>query len=271
MTNLEGRVLRRRAAVTPPAGARSELWIMAELARRLKSPSTFSPDPETVFTELRAASAGGLADYSGIDYALLDSGAAAYWPYPAGSQGTPRLFTDAFAHSGGRAVLVPVAPTAAAVTEPAAAAAASRDPLFAGQTLALVTGRLMEHYQSGAQTRRVPALADAVPHSQLLIHPLAAAARGIDDGGPVTIANARGTVRCTAKHSTTVRIDTVFLPFHFAQEENANLLTSAAVDPISGMPEFKASSVTVTAGTAMAGTAAATAGWPASTQLEGAS
>ncbi|MBP2411487.1 assimilatory nitrate reductase catalytic subunit [Arthrobacter stackebrandtii] len=248
MTNLEGRVLRRRAAVAAPARTRPELWIMAELARRLQAPSTFSDDPEAVFTELRAASAGGLADYSGIDYALLDSGAGAYWPYPAGSTGTPRLFTDAFAHPGGRAVLVPVSPAAA---EPV------RDALFAGSTLALVTGRLLEHYQSGAQTRRVPELAGAVPRALLLIHPLAAAARGIVDGGPVTIANARGTVRCTALHSTTVRTDTVFLPFHFPGEESANLLTGDAADPVSGMPEFKASSVAVTAGWAEADLAGA--------------
>ncbi|POH74946.1 molybdopterin oxidoreductase family protein [Arthrobacter glacialis] len=237
MTNLEGRVLRRRAALTPPLGARSELWIMAELACRLNAPSVFSADPETVFTELRAASAGGLADYSGIDYALLDSGEPAYWPYPAGSTGTPRLFLDAFAHPDGRAVLTPVSPSA----DPA------RDPLFTGATLALVTGRLLEHYQSGAQTRRVAELAGAVPRAQLLIHPLAAASRGISDGGMVTVANTRGTVRCQAKHSTAIRSDTVFLPFHFAQDENANLLTSQAIDPISGMPEFKASAVTVTA------------------------
>nr|WP_272946757.1 molybdopterin oxidoreductase family protein [Arthrobacter alpinus] len=237
MTNLEGRVLRRRAAVTPPAGARSELWIMSELARRLDAPSSFSADPQTVFTELRAASAGGLADYSGIDYAMLDAGAQAYWPYPAGSAGTPRLFLEGFAHADGRAVLTPVTPSSRS----------ARDTLFTGATLAPVTGRLLEHYQSGAQTRRVQALADAAPRAELLIHPLAAQSRGILDGARVTIANGRGTVRCTATFSRAIRSDTVFLPFHFPAEENANLLTSAAVDPLSGMPEFKASSVTVTA------------------------
>lgn len=239
MTNLEGRVLRRRAALSPPAGARSELWIMSELARRLDAPSSFSSDPETVFTELRAASAGGLADYSGIDYALLDAGAEAYWPYPAGSRGTPRLFLERFAHADGRAVLTPVTPSSRS----------ARDTLFTGATLALVTGRLLEHYQSGAQTRRVQALSDAAPRAELLIHPLAAQSRGILDGARVTIANGRGTVRCTAMYSRAIRSDTVFLPFHFPAEENANLLTSAAVDPISGMPEFKACSVTVTADT----------------------
>ena len=63
-----------------------------------------------MFEELRLASAGGLADYSGIDYAMLDRGEAAYWPYPAGSTGTPRLFLDAFAHADGRAVFTPVTP-----------------------------------------------------------------------------------------------------------------------------------------------------------------
>ena len=78
-------MLRRRRALAPPAGVRSELWIMARLAEALDAPSTFSEDPETVFEELRLASAGGLADYSGINYAMLDRGEAAYWPYPAGS------------------------------------------------------------------------------------------------------------------------------------------------------------------------------------------
>ncbi|WCI09488.1 hypothetical protein PJ267_07760 [Arthrobacter sp. OVS8] len=63
-----------------------------------------------MFEELRLASQGGLADYSGIDYAMLDRGEAAYWPYPAGSTGTPRLFLDSFAHADGRAVFTPVTP-----------------------------------------------------------------------------------------------------------------------------------------------------------------
>ena len=84
MTSLEGRVIRRRKAIDPPAGVRSELWIFAELARRLESPSTFSIDPSEVFDELARASEGGIADYSGLSHALLDTGIAAHWPYPVG-------------------------------------------------------------------------------------------------------------------------------------------------------------------------------------------
>ncbi|MFF2031879.1 molybdopterin oxidoreductase family protein [Arthrobacter sp. NPDC058192] len=237
LTNLEGRVLRRRRALTPPAGARSELWIMARLAELLEAPSTYSEDPETVFEELRLASAGGLADYSGIDYAMLDRGEAAYWPFPAGGTGTPRLFLDAFAHADGKAVLTPVAPRRRRT--PAA------NPHPGAKTMTLITGRLLEHYQSGAQTRRVPELLAAQPEAKMQIHPAAAASMGITDGSFVSVANERGEVLCRAELSTDIRPETVFLPFHFPELESANRLTEAATDPISGMPEFKFNKVWV--------------------------
>src|SRR6476620_9869413 len=242
LTNLEGRVLRRRQAIQPPAGARSELWIMARLAEALEAPSTYSDDPETVFEELRLASAGGAADYSGIDYAMLDSGAAAYWPYPAGSTGTPRMFLDSFAHADGKAVMTPVAPRRrrAPIANPGRDSAAP-----AATPMTLITGRLLEHYQSGAQTRRVAELLASQPEARVQIHPAAAAAMGITDGAQVSVANERGEVVCRAELSTAIRPETVFLPFHFPELESANRLTEAATDPISGMPEFKFNKVWV--------------------------
>jgi assimilatory nitrate reductase catalytic subunit len=240
LTNLEGRVLRRRRALTPPAGARSELWIMARLAEALDAPSTYSEDPETVFEELRLASAGGLADYSGIDYAMLDRGEAAYWPYPAGSTGTPRLFQDTFAHPDGKAVMTPVTPRRRRT--PAAPPAGDGT---AAKTMTLITGRLLEHYQSGAQTRRVPELLAAQPEAKVQIHPAAAESMGITEGALVSVANERGEVECRAQLSTAIRPETVFLPFHFPELESANRLTEAATDPISGMPEFKFNTVWV--------------------------
>ncbi|BDZ56160.1 hypothetical protein GCM10025870_32330 [Agromyces marinus] len=234
MTNLEGRVIRRRRALAPPAGARDELWILHELARRLGSTARFDTDPEAVFEELRLASEGGIADYSGIDYALLDSGAEAFWPYPRGGDGTPRLFAERFHHDDGLARLVAVAPRTGARPAPSP------------DELTLVTGRLLEHYQSGAQTRRVAELLDAQPEARAALHPATAARLGIADDEPVEVGNERGTVRCRARLTTDIRTDTVFLPFHYGEEQAANLLTSDAVDPISSMPEFKANLVRVT-------------------------
>jgi assimilatory nitrate reductase catalytic subunit len=221
--------------VEPPAGVRSELWLLSELARRLQAPSSFSADPETVFEELRQASTGGPADYSGIDYGLLESGAAAYWPYPAGSAGTPRLFLVAFAHPDGRARFIPVRPGAPA------------EELHRNGSLTLTTGRLLEHYQSGTQTRRVPDLAAAQPEPRLQLHPATAQALGIADGDMTELDNGRGTVRSRAQVTADIRPDTVFLPFHYAGGQSANLLTQAATDPVSGMPEFKTSTVWVRA------------------------
>ena len=235
MTNLEGRVIRRRQAIDAPDGVRNELWIMRELARRLESPGIFSDNPSEVFGELARASEGGLADYSGIDYELLDGGAAVYWPYPVGSTGTPRMFADGFAHPDGRARIVAVSPRAAP------------EPLNLPGSITLITGRLLEHYQSGSQTRRVPELNDAKPHARAELHPTTAASIGIVDGDLVELSNPRGTVRARALVVATIRPDTVFLPFHFAGTECANVLTQDATDPISGMPEFKTTAVTVRA------------------------
>ena len=63
----------------------------------------------------------------------------------------------------------------------------------------------MEHYQSGAQTRRVAALAEAQPEARLQLHPAAAAAQGIADGDYVSISNERGVVSCRAELSTDIR------------------------------------------------------------------
>jgi assimilatory nitrate reductase catalytic subunit len=145
------------------------------------------------------------------------------------------LFLERFAHDDGRARIVAVTP---------------RTVLAPAQTqgaLTLITGRLLEHYQSGSQTRRVAELADAQPEARMQVHPATAASLGVIAEGWVELANERGTVRCRAQLSADIRPDTVFLPFHFPADQRANLLTADATDPISGMPEFKRTAVRVRA------------------------
>ena len=235
MTNLEGRVIRRRAVIDPPGEAKSELEILHELGRRLGASSSFASDPEEVFAELARASAGGAADYSGLDYSLLDGNPAAHWPYRADGHSTPRLFADRFATSDGKAVMVPVR-----ATPPV-------DPTPTGRELTMITGRLLDHYQSGTQTRRVAELQNSSPQAAAQLHPVTAAEFGIVDGARIEVESARGQLRCRAEHTTGIRPDTIFVPFHFPGEETANRLTPAVTDPISGMPEFKTCRVVVRA------------------------
>jgi assimilatory nitrate reductase catalytic subunit len=231
MTNLEGRVLRRRRAMSPPAGVRTDLEVVSGLAARL-GVSGFPAEPRAVYDELRAASAGGIADYSGISYDRLDAGEALHWPCPTPDHpGTPRLFTERFAHADGRARLVPVDHT------PSAELPDADYPLRA------TTGRVLVHYQSGAQTRRVAELSGVVPESFVEVHPDTAARAGLADGDWARVVSRRGTAQARVRCVPSMRLDTVFLPFHFGADQAANLVTNPALDPISRMPEFKVSAV----------------------------
>ena len=112
MTNLEGRVIRRRRASSPPPGPRDELTLLHDLAHRLGRGNYFSfqSGAEEVFDELRRASAGGVADYSGITYEKIERSKGVFWPCPEESHpGTPRMFTDGFPTADGRARFHPVA------------------------------------------------------------------------------------------------------------------------------------------------------------------
>ena len=98
MTNLEGRVIRRRRASLPPPGPRDELTILYDLAHRLGRSVYFDfAGAEEVFDELRRASIGGVADYSGITYEKIERVKGVFWPCPEESHpGTPRMFVDGF-------------------------------------------------------------------------------------------------------------------------------------------------------------------------------
>jgi assimilatory nitrate reductase catalytic subunit len=232
MTTLEGRVVRRRKAVEPPGEARTELWIWAELARRFGH--RLSHDAREVFDELARASAGGRADYSAISYDRLDAGEALFWPCsPAAPDGTPRLFLEGFPTPDGRARLFPVDHLGPA------------EELTADFPVHLTTGRVLQHYQSGAQTRRVAPLLAAAPLPVVELHPLLAAGHGVASGDPVRLTSARGSLVAAAEVSDDIRPDTVFVAFHWAAELSANVLTNDATDPISGMPEFKVCAVRV--------------------------
>ncbi|MFJ1512025.1 molybdopterin oxidoreductase family protein [Cellulosimicrobium funkei] len=239
MTSLEGRVIRRRRAVDAPGGARSELWILAELARRLGSPVAFPTDPAVVFDELARASAGGVADYAGLSHARLDAdeadgGPGLHWPVPSADHpGTPRMFLDRFATPDGRARLVAVDHTGPS------------DDVRPDAPLYLVTGRVLQHYQSGAQTRRVPELDRLVPEPFVEVHPVLGTRLGIDDGDRARLTTARGAVEAVVRWTDRVRPDTVFMPFHWGGESSVNRVTTDATDPVSGMPEFKVCAVDV--------------------------
>lgn len=232
MTNLEGRVILRRKVREPPPGVKTDLEILRELARRLHVPGFEFDHAEQVFDELRRATAGAKADYSGMTYAAIDREKGLFWPCPAtGHPGTPRLFAERFFHPSGRAKFEFVA------HRPAAELPDDDYPLY------FTTGRYKEHYNSGAQTRRVEALVEAKPAPLVQVHPRLARELGVVEGELLVVESRRGSVEFVVTLSADIRPDTLFAPFHWGGRQAANLLTNPALDPTSRMPEFKVCAV----------------------------
>lgn len=206
---------------------------MCELAERLGFGAQFSyPNTEAVFNELRRGTAGGKADYSGITYQRLDDEQGVFWPCPSEDHpGTPRLFAKRFFFPDGRARFHVVH------HRPAGEEPDAEYPLF------FTTGRYKEHYNSGAQTRRVDKLLDAKPEPRLQMHPRLAERLDVSDGSLVRVESRRGTVTFRVMVNGAIRPDTLFAPFHWGGRAAANVLTNPALDPTSRMPEFKVCAV----------------------------
>ncbi len=212
---------------------RGDIDVLCGLAQRLGWGNSFAFDgPCAVFEEFRKATSGGIADYAGITYDRIDREDGVFWPCPSEDHpGTPRLFAERFHHPDGRARFHAVE------HRPAGEEPDAEYPYY------LTTGRYKEHYNSGAQTRRVDALTEAKPWPRLQIHPRLARQYGLTAGACVQVESRRGKINFEVEITSAIRPDTLFAPFHWGGKQAVNLLTNPALDPISRMPEFKVAAV----------------------------
>ena len=238
ITTAEGRVVRVRQAVTPPGNARVDWEILVDLARRF---APFEKFPyacaEDIFRELRHMSKGGIVDYGGITYERIDKEYGVFWPCPTlNHPGTPRLYENGqFHHPDGKARF-----HAVEYRPPA-------EDVDAEYPIILTTGRVVSQFLSGTQTRRIGPLVKQYPGPVVEMHPRLAAKLGVVDKQPVRVVSRRGEVTLPASVVKTIRPDTVFIPYHWAEEQSANRLTIRALDPVSKIPEFKVCAVRVEA------------------------
>jgi assimilatory nitrate reductase catalytic subunit len=234
-TNVEGRVIKINKASEPPGEARRDWEIACDLARRLGRGQYFPyKTVRELYDELRLATKGGVADYYGITWEKIDAQEGVFWPCPTLEHpGSPRLYTEHFGHPDGRAKMfaIPYAPPA---EEPGG------DFPFR-----LTTGRVVYHYLSGTQTRRLGYLNAQAPEPWVEIHPRAAARLGIADGEVVRVRTPRAAMEVKALVVPTIRPDTLFIPFHYGHHQAVNQLTNPAVDPTVKIPEYKACAATV--------------------------
>ncbi len=249
VTQVEGRVIKINQAVECPGEAKRDWVIIQDLARALGRPHGFTfENPRAIFEELRVASKGGVADYSGITYEKIERQMGVFWPCyshdPATGaptpdhSGTPRLFEPGSYN--------PVAKGAGPFYFPDGKArfnvADYRDPVDDASPdypLFLTTGRVVSQFLSGAQTRRIGPLVKQYPEPRIELHPRLAEKLGIADGDWTTCETRRGEITVRAMVVTTIRPDTVFIPYHWPGPKSANRLTVAAQDPISKIPQYK--------------------------------
>jgi assimilatory nitrate reductase catalytic subunit len=179
------------------------------------------------------ASKGGIADYAGITWERLEAEHGIFWPCPTEDHpGTPRLYEDRrFNTASGRAQFAPVA------FRPPAEVVDDEYPLW------FTTGRVISQYLSGTQTRRIGPLVHQYPEPLCELHPRLAAQHGIATGDLVRVSSRRGSITLAASVVTSIRPDTVFIPYHWAGARAANQLTNPALDPVSKIPEFKVCAV----------------------------
>lgn len=235
LTNLEGRVLLRESHRPAPGEAKNDWRILCDLAEGLGRGAYFRYDSsESIFEELRVASRGGIADYYGITYDRLRREEGVYWPCPDTEEdGIGRMFETSFAHADGRAELI-------AVDNHFPAELADDDyPIY------LTTGRVLSHYLTGVQTRRSHTLASRDFESFVELHPKMAKQYGLAEGKLAVLTSRRGEIVVRCRITRTIRDDTVFVPMHWGDSQNVNVLTNPALDPTCRMPGFKVCAVRI--------------------------
>ena len=231
VTNTDRMVQLGRRALDAPGDAKPDLWIIQELARRLGCDWNYT-GPKDVFNEMRL----GMNSIAGITYERLERESSVTYPCEQeGDPGQPIVFIDKFPTPTGRAKFVP------ADIIPANERPDTEFPFV------LITGRQLEHWHTGAMTRRASVLDALEPEATALIHPLDLDALGAKAGDVISVESRRGIVSLYARADDGTPRGAVFIPFCF-YEAAANLLTNPALDPVGKIPEFKYCAVKVMKG-----------------------
>ncbi|WP_287965754.1 formate dehydrogenase subunit alpha [Diaphorobacter sp.] len=233
VSNTDRMVQLGRRALTPPGDARSDLWIVQQMAKGMGLAWDYEGEEAgvaAVYEEMRQAMAGAIA---GISWDRLERESSVTYPcLSAEDPGQPIVFTERFPTPTGRVTLVP------ADIIPADERPDAHYPLV------LITGRQLEHWHTGSMTRRSAVLDAIEPHATASLHGDELARLGLAPGDWAAIRSRRGAVQVRVRRDDGTPRGAVFMPFAYV-EAAANLLTNAALDPFGKIPEFKYCAVAV--------------------------
>ncbi|WP_298231507.1 formate dehydrogenase subunit alpha [uncultured Azohydromonas sp.] len=234
-TNTDRLIQIGRPALSPPGQAMQDLWVIEQIGRRLGADWNYWRPEDgdgresaeapvaRVYEEMRAV----MAPLAGVPWSRLVREDAVVTPAPAeDAPGQSVVFVDSFPMPDGCARLVPTQ------FRPGA------ERTDADYPFVLTTGRVLEHWHTGAMTRHASMLDAITPEALVSLHPLDAAALGVADGASVRLETHHGGVVARASVTDQVQRGQLFIPFAF-WEAAANTLTGDALDAVAKIPGFK--------------------------------
>ena len=221
-TNTNREVQLGRQVIDPPGDARQDWWLTQEIAKRVGLDWNYT-HPKDVFAEMAEI----MPSLANITWQRLEREDSVTYPCDAPDQpGNEIMFGDGFPTQSGRGKIVPTG-----LVPP--------DELpDETYPMVLTTGRLLEHWHTGAMTRRASQLDALEPEAVAFLSPNDLGSFGIDSGTFVKVETRRGAIVLKVRQDRDVPDGMVFIPFCFA-EAAANLLTNPQLDPIGKIPEFK--------------------------------
>ncbi|MHA1599761.1 MAG: molybdopterin oxidoreductase family protein, partial [Alphaproteobacteria bacterium] len=221
-TNTNRQVQMVRPVLNPPGEARQDWWLTQELARRTGLNWNYT-NPSDVFAEM----ANIMPSLKNITWERLEREDSVTYPCDdPGKPGNEILFGDGFPTKSGRARIVPTE-----LTPP--------DELpDADYPMVLTTGRMLEHWHTGAMSRRAATLDSLEPEAVALLNRAEIGRLGIVPGDMIHVATRRGAIDIKVRQDGDVPEGMIFIPFCFA-EAAANVLTNPQLDPFGKIPEFK--------------------------------
>jgi len=239
-TNTERRVQMVHQAIEPLGEARPDWQIICELAKRVGESGARVPDWNAPHAGWDYESPAEIMDevavltpiYAGISHERLERGERLQWPVSGPEHpGTPILHVGKFSRGLGMFHAVEHVPPAELPDD--------EYPML------LSTGRVLYHWHGGEMTRRAKGLAEIYPEPLVEVNPDDAQRIGLDGFKRVRLTSRRGQVVATARITDRVPPGVVFANFHFPGNQNANVLTIAALDPVAKIPEYKVCAVKV--------------------------
>jgi len=221
-TNTDRRVQLGRPVIAPPGDARQDWWIIQEIAKRIGLAWNYS-GPAEVFAEM----AQTMPSFNNITWErVVREGSVTYPVDGPDVPGNDIIFTNGYPTENGRGKIVP-----ANIRPP--------DEIpDAEYPMVLSTGRVLEHWHTGAMTRRAGVLDELEPEAMAFLNPRELFRLSMEPGELLRLETRRGAIDIKVRADSDVPVGMVFVPFCYA-EAAANLLTNPALDPAGKIPEFK--------------------------------